>query len=133
MDRDGNGFLDMSELKAALDIVGFKIPQWKVRQMIDEIERKRAMEKRGRLDYDEFQQLCADLKAQDVAVTFKTMVSKRENLETLGGMSEASSEGTTHSVRHEEQVAFSDWINTYVYMFIRLFHKNNNKKTILLQ
>lgn len=29
-------------------------------------------------------------------------------------MSEASSEGTTHSVRHEEQVAFSDWINAYV-------------------
>ena len=27
-------------------------------------------------------------------------------------MSEASSEGTTHSVRHEEQAAFSDWINT---------------------
>lgn len=114
IDRDGNGYLDVSELKAALDIVGFKIPQWKVRQMIDEIERKRSMDKRGRLDYFEFQQLCSDLKSQDVALSFKTMVSRRENLETLGGMSEASSEGTTHSVRHEEQVAFSDWVNTHL-------------------
>lgn len=40
------------------------------------------------------------------------MVSRRENLQHLGGMSEASSEGTTHSVRQEEQVAFSNWINT---------------------
>jgi plastin-3 len=102
----------VSELKSALDIVGFKIPQWKVRQMIDEIERKRSMDKRGRLDFNEFQQLCSDLKSQDVALTFKTMVSRRENLETLGGMSEVSNEGTTHSVRHEEQVAFSDWVNT---------------------
>jgi len=27
-------------------------------------------------------------------------------------MSDASSEGTTHSVRLEEQLAFSDWINS---------------------
>lgn len=31
---------------------------------------------------------------------------------TYSGMSEASSEGTTHSVRQEEQVAFSNWINS---------------------
>lgn len=42
---------------------------------------------------------------------FKTLVSKKENLQHLGGMSEASSEGTTHSVRQEEQAAFSNWIN----------------------
>ena len=59
-----------------------------------------------------FEQMCAGLKAQDVASTFKKMVNKRENLETLGGMSTASSEGTTHSVRLEEQLAFSDWINS---------------------
>lgn len=47
----------------------------------------------------------------DVAQAFKTMVSKRENLQHLGGMSEASSEGTKHSVRQEEQAAFSNWIN----------------------
>ncbi|RWS31284.1 Plastin-2-like protein [Leptotrombidium deliense] len=102
----------MSELKTALDLVGFKLPQWQVRQMIDDFEKKRKTEEKGRMNYLEFQQLCYDLKSKEVAVSFKTAVSKRENLQTLGGMSAASSEGTTHSVRHEEQVAFSDWINT---------------------
>ena len=49
-------------------------------------------------------QICVDLKSKEISSTFKKAVSRRENLETLGGMSEASSEGTTHSVRHEEQV-----------------------------
>lgn len=107
--------MDLSELKSALDVVGFKIPQWEVRQMIDNMEKgKTALaRKEGRLSFEDFQQLCADLRQKDVALTFKKSLSKRENLETLGGMSEASSAGTTHSVRHEEQVAFSNWINRY--------------------
>jgi len=32
-------------------------------------------------------------------------------LRTMGGTSKTSAEGTTHSVRDEEQVAFSNWIN----------------------
>ncbi|PZC74332.1 hypothetical protein B5X24_HaOG207966 [Helicoverpa armigera] len=60
----------------------------------------------------EFEELCANLKAQQVSSTFKQAVSKKENLEHLGGMSEASSDGTTHSVRLEEQMAFSGWINS---------------------
>ena len=59
------------------------------------------------------------------------VVSKRDNIQTHGGMSEASAEGTQHSVRiegkhlnhldhccprcqvrMEEELAFSDWINT---------------------
>lgn len=106
----------MSELKSALDLVGLKIPQWQVRQMIDDMEKGKGpvpatARKNGGVTFKEFEQLCSDLKSKDIALTFKTAVSKRENLETLGGMSEASSAGTTHSVRHEEQVAFSDWIN----------------------
>lgn len=64
------------------------------------------------MTYEEFEKLICDLKANDVANTFRTAVSKRENLQHLGGTSEASNEGTTHSVRVEEQLAFSDWINS---------------------
>ncbi|GFY61016.1 plastin-1 [Trichonephila inaurata madagascariensis] len=109
LNRDGKGYLDASKLKEALDIVGFKLPQWQVRQMIDDMERGN---KKTQLSFDEFQKIYSDLKSREVTNVFKTAVSKRENLQTLGGMSEASSEGTTHSVRHEEQVAFSDWINS---------------------
>lgn len=114
---ENNGHLDLSELKSALDLIGIKLPQWQVRQMIDDMEKGKGpvpvtARKQGGLSLKEFEQLCGDLKSKDVALTFKNKISKRENLETLGGMSEASSAGTTHSVRHEEQVAFSDWINS---------------------
>ncbi|KAL0859521.1 hypothetical protein ABMA27_010676 [Loxostege sticticalis] len=123
IDTSGNGYIDLKELKDALDSVGYKIPQWKVRCMIEEYDNG---SKHGRgvngnvngdarkngLSLSEFEELCANLKAQQVASTFKQAVSKKENLEHLGGMSEASSDGTTHSVRLEEQMAFSGWINS---------------------
>lgn len=124
IDTSGNGYIDLKELKDALDSVGYKIPQWKVRRMIEEYYDNGNKHARGvngsmngdarknGLSLNEFEELCATLKAQQVSSTFKQAVSKKENLEHLGGMSEASSDGTTHSVRLEEQMAFSGWINS---------------------
>nr|CAD7449711.1 unnamed protein product [Timema bartmani] len=112
IDKNGDGYIDLSELKEALDICGFKLPGWKVRKMIEDYDNKRQITHKGRLSFEEFEMLCGELKGNEVASTFKQVVSKKENLETLGGMSDASSEGTTHSVRLEEQLAFSDWITT---------------------
>ncbi|CAH0731563.1 unnamed protein product, partial [Brenthis ino] len=124
LDTSGNGYIDLKELKDALDSVGYKIPQWKVRCMIEEYYDNGGKTGRGvngsmngdarknGISLTEFEELCANLKAQQVSSTFKQAVSKKENLEHLGGMSEASSDGTTHSVRLEEQMAFSGWINT---------------------
>jgi len=111
VDLDGNGFIELGELKQALDLCGFKIPQYQVRQMIDEVDQLSGSRK-GHLSFEQFEVLCAGLKSKDIATTFKQVVTKRENLETIGGMSAASSEGTTHSVRMEEQLAFSGWINS---------------------
>ncbi|XP_011193512.2 plastin-3 isoform X2 [Zeugodacus cucurbitae] len=112
IDANKDGFIDLCELKDALDQVGFKLPGYQVREMISEFQNKQRTSHQGKLNIEEFENLCLDLKSKDVASTFKTVVSKKENLETLGGMSSISSEGTTHSVRLEEQLAFSDWINS---------------------
>lgn len=110
-----NSTLDANQVKDGLDIANFKLPLWRVRILMEEIDKKKpTFAQKGRLTKEEFMRLCNDLKAQDVAQSFKSSISKRVNLETLGGMSEASTDGTTHSVRHEEQVAFSDWINTHL-------------------
>ena len=111
IDADGSGYIEPGELKAALDVCGFKIPQYQVRQMIAEVNVNDPTGD-GRLSFDQFEVLCDGLKSKDVATTFQQVVAKRENLKTLGGMSEASTEGTTHSVRLEEQLAFSGWTNT---------------------
>uniref|UniRef100_A0A1A9W693 Fimbrin n=1 Tax=Glossina brevipalpis TaxID=37001 RepID=A0A1A9W693_9MUSC len=112
IDTNKDGFIDLTELKEALDLVGFKLAGYQVREMIEEFQNKQKNSQQGKLNLEEFENLCLDLKSKDVASTFKTVVSKKENLETLGGMSSISSEGTTHSVRLEEQLAFSDWINS---------------------
>ncbi|CAI6376926.1 unnamed protein product [Macrosiphum euphorbiae] len=110
IDTNGDGAIDLSELQQALYLCGFKLPAWRVRKIIEDYDGKRT-ETKGKLVISEFKKLCSDLKAGEIASSFKQVVSKKENLETLGGMSDASSDGTTHSVRLEEQLAFSDWIN----------------------
>ena len=47
----------------------------------------------------------------DLGRKFLDAVSARKGVEKLGGMSDTSAEGTTHSVLIEEQVAFANWIN----------------------
>lgn len=112
IDKNNDGFIELTELKEALDHCGFKLPGYRVREMIDEYSNKQRTNSQGKLSYEEFEALCIDLKAKEVASTFKSAVSRKENVEKLGGMSDQSAEGTTHSVRFEEQLAFSDWINS---------------------
>lgn len=113
IDSDGSGFIDANELKDALDRVGLKLPSWQVRQMIQDFDTGDKAH-RNKLSVDEFEKLCTSLKMEDVAKRFKQVVSKKENLQTIGGLSQASSEGTTHTVRIEEQLAFSHWINEHL-------------------
>ncbi|CAH0562247.1 unnamed protein product [Brassicogethes aeneus] len=111
IDTNGDGQIDLKELRDALEVCGIKIAGYQSRQIEEEFK-KSDKSKDGKLSYTEFEKLWSDLKAKEVAKTFRTAVSKRENLQHLGGTSHASNEGTTHSVRVEEQLAFSDWINS---------------------
>ena len=43
---------------------------------------------------------------------FKKQIKKRDLVESGGGTSESSAEGTKHSYSEAEKVAFVDWINT---------------------
>jgi len=116
LDQDESGFIELGELKQALDLAGFKIPGWRVRDMMDKYDREtRPVDQvvgQRKLSYTEFEHLCCEIRSKEVSQTFKKVVSRKDNITKHGGMSEASAEGTTHSVRMEEQLAFSDWINT---------------------
>jgi Ca2+-binding protein (EF-Hand superfamily) len=57
IDKTGDGCIDLSNLKEALDGCGFKLPGWKVRQLIEEYYEKRQIQHRGRLSFDEFEKV----------------------------------------------------------------------------
>lgn len=95
-----------------MELCGLKIAGYQSRLIEEEFKSSKKTKINGKLTYEEFIMLISDLRAKDVAHTFRTAVSKRENLQHLGGTSHASNDGTTHSVRLEEQLAFSDWINS---------------------
>lgn len=90
--------------------------------MEEDFKNKKGFMADGKLSYNEFETICCNLKASEVASTFKQQVTRKENLQHLGGTSEASNEGTTHSVRVEEQLAFSDWINSNLKNDVDLAH-----------
>ena len=48
---------------------------------------------------------------RDFGAKLTQVIRTASGLRTMGGTSKTSAEGTTHSVRDEEQVAFSNWIN----------------------
>jgi len=48
---------------------------------------------------------------RDIGSKLAQNIRSASGLRTIGGTSKTSAEGTTHSVRDEEQVAFSNWIN----------------------
>jgi len=127
LDKEESGFIQLNELKDALDLAGFKVPGWRVRDMIDKIDRETtdcpgAIVGQRKLSYGEFEHLCCELKSKEVSQSFKQAVTKKDNIKTHGGMSLASADGTTHSVRVEEQLAFSDWINTNLASDTHLTH-----------
>jgi plastin-3 len=110
IDVDGSGTISISELGDALAVVGLKLPAYQVRDLIRKVDSRI---KDDCLDFEEFKMLYALIKdTHDLGSRFKHHITPRSGLDNYAGMSPQSAEGTTHTVRKEEQVAFSNWINS---------------------
>ena len=109
MDTDASGFIEASELQDALDLCGIKLPGYEIRDIIKQNDTKI---KDGKIDIDEFKTLYAKLRREkDFGHKYKKQVAARQGIETHGGTSQASVEGTTHTVKKAETTAFASWIN----------------------
>jgi plastin-3 len=108
LDVNIDGYINLNEpsLKAALKEVGLEKPGYQVRQLIDEIKKKKTCQS-GKMNYQDFERLCIDLKQKD-SMDFRHNVNTRPDIEEISG----AVDGIKHSVRLEEQLAFSDWINS---------------------
>jgi len=98
--------LPLTDVKQMLDEVGLRLPNHKVRDIINEIKNNRETEEEF-LSKSGFEKLCQTLTQEDVARTFKTSKQHDKDAEKIEGEM-----GAKHTVLNEEQAAFADWINT---------------------
>ncbi|CAO4383796.1 unnamed protein product [Caenorhabditis nigoni] len=104
--KSGSGFLPRSDVQTALKILGIDVPGYKMRELMDQHFGNEAQ-----IDVDKFARLFDTLDAQkndeanrwkqqtkQVSGAYHTHSSKQENVQ--------------HTIRVEEEVAFSNWINS---------------------
>jgi len=101
----GGSSLPLADVKLLLDTVGIRLPNHKVRDIVQDL-RSNGKTEGEQLSKSEFEKLCQTLTEEDVAKTFKTSKQHDANAEKIEGVM-----GTKHTVLNEEQAAFADWIN----------------------
>jgi len=87
---------------------GEDVAPFQLRKIIAEVQ----TEKGGVLSFEQFTALFSKLSTQAVGGRYKQAIDSREGVQRVEGDSSASAEGTRHSFSNDEQIGFSDWINS---------------------
>jgi len=101
----GQDSLPLEEVKNMLDMVGINIPNYKMRDILNDL-RKSGDTKGDLLSKTGFEKLCDTLQADDISRQFKTTKQADKNAQKVEG-----DMGSVHILLNEEQAAFADWIN----------------------
>ncbi|VDN20723.1 unnamed protein product, partial [Gongylonema pulchrum] len=107
-DENGHGSIPVADVQEALRVTGIDIPGFQFRDL---------MKRFGcgtHLTFSEFQDLFTELRAErDQEVKrWKEQIGSVTGAYTVKGLSEQSNEEIVHTIRVEEEVAFSNWINS---------------------
>ncbi|XP_062331937.1 plastin-3-like isoform X2 [Osmerus eperlanus] len=108
VDIDNNGFICDSELTELFKEANLPLPGYKVREIIQKLDRN----KDNQINFDEFISIFHELKGDNIAKTFRKAINRKEGILAIGGTSELSSVGTQHSFSEEERYAFANWISS---------------------
>jgi len=119
----GQNSLPLADVKDMLDQVGIKLPNHKVRDVVQDLKNKGETEGEF-LSKSGFEKLCQNLTEGDVAKTFKTSKQHDKNAEKIQGAL-----GSQHTVPKEEQEAFADWINNNLSKDSDVAHKLKLKES----
>ncbi|XP_033829978.1 plastin-3-like [Periophthalmus magnuspinnatus] len=107
VDVDGNGYVTASEIAGLFQELGKPMPGYKIRELLESLDR----DKDSRISLDEFTEIFRDVKDNTMASAFKSALKQKEGIVSIGGTSEISSAGTTHTIGMEERHAFANYIN----------------------
>uniref|UniRef100_A0A3Q3W9F2 Plastin-3 n=1 Tax=Mola mola TaxID=94237 RepID=A0A3Q3W9F2_MOLML len=108
VDVDGNGYICASELSNLFQEVGCPVAGYKVRELLQTLDK----DKDSHISFEEFTAIFQDLRDDKVAEGFRKALNKKEGIVAIGGTSEISSEGTQHSISEQERFAFANYINS---------------------
>ncbi|VDM96583.1 unnamed protein product [Thelazia callipaeda] len=111
IDENGHGTLLVTDVQEALKIVGIDLPGFQFRELIKRYGSAK------HLTFDDFEILFTELRrARDQEVNeWKQRIGSVTGAYTVKGLSEQSNEEIVHTIRVEEEVAFSNWINSHLY------------------
>lgn len=108
VDVDGNGYISAAEIGHLFQSLGNPMPGYKIRELLESLDR----DKDSRISLEEFTEMFRDLKSDSMASVFKSALKQKEGIVSIGGTSEISSAGTTHTIGEEERHAFANYIST---------------------
>uniref|UniRef100_A0A8C2XM92 Plastin-3 n=1 Tax=Cyclopterus lumpus TaxID=8103 RepID=A0A8C2XM92_CYCLU len=107
VDVDGNGYISASELGDLFNEVGYPMPGYQVRLLLQKLDR----DNDSRIKLEEFT-IFTEMKDDRASQSFRKALNKKEGILAIGGTSMISSEGTQHSISEQERFAFANYINS---------------------
>ncbi|CAL9707471.1 unnamed protein product [Knipowitschia caucasica] len=107
VDVDGNGYVTTDEIKGLFQKLGRPMAGYQIRELLVSLDR----DKDSRISLEEFTEMFRDVKTNTAASAFKTALKQKVGIVSIGGTSEISSTGTTHTIADEERHAFANYIN----------------------
>ena len=102
------GSLKIEDFGKVMRDCGEDVAGYQLRKIIADTQ----AEKGGVIGFDEFTRLFSSLSSKATGGIYKQAVDSRKGVQEVGGGSSASAEGTRHSFSDDEQIGFSDWINS---------------------
>lgn len=103
-----NGKVKCGDFGKVMEDFGESLAGYQLRQIVEEVQNKMG----GVISFQEFTNLFSKLSTKVVGGQYKHAIDSREGVQNVGGDSSASAEGTRHSFSDDEQIGFSDWINS---------------------
>jgi plastin-3 len=108
LDLNGNGTIELNELRSALKVVGIDIPGYEERLLIEQFKSSDA-NKDGKLSFEEFEKLYSKMKSEKDGRSNKQVIKNK--VENSSKVIKNEDTGIVHTIKHSEQLAFSKWIN----------------------
>ena len=104
---DGNS-IKYEDFGKVMKHCGEDVPAYQLRKILSEVP----SEKGGMMSFDDFTGMFSKMSTKAIGGRYKHAIDSREGVQKVEGDSSASAQGTRHSFSDDEQVGFSDWINS---------------------